>query len=83
MTDEMEVGEKQPETAVVRLVDSHCHIDMAQRCVPPSYKEPLQTEPGRFDAGLTGRRPWISLPASGGKASWACGMSSPYEESRD
>jgi TatD family hydrolase len=30
MADEMGVGEKQPENAVVRLVDSHCHIDMPQ-----------------------------------------------------
>ena len=30
MADEMGVGEKQPENTVVRLVDSHCHIDMPQ-----------------------------------------------------
>lgn len=28
MADEMGVGEKQPEKTAVRLVDSHCHIDM-------------------------------------------------------
>lgn len=30
MADEMGVGEKRPENTVVRLVDSHCHIDMPQ-----------------------------------------------------
>jgi len=30
MADEMGIGEKEPENAVVRLVDSHCHIDMPQ-----------------------------------------------------
>src|SRR5512143_3042010 len=30
MADEMSVVEKQPEETVVRLVDSHCHIDMPQ-----------------------------------------------------
>jgi len=30
MADEMEVGEREPENSVVRLVDSHCHIDMPQ-----------------------------------------------------
>jgi TatD DNase family protein len=30
MADEMGVAEKQPENTVVRVVDSHCHIDMPQ-----------------------------------------------------
>jgi len=30
MADEMGVGEKQPENTVVRLVDSHCHIDFPE-----------------------------------------------------
>src|SRR5262245_56829913 len=30
MADETRVGEKQPENSVVRVVDSHCHIDMPQ-----------------------------------------------------
>jgi TatD DNase family protein len=30
MADEMEVGEREPENPVVRLVDSHCHVDMPQ-----------------------------------------------------
>jgi TatD DNase family protein len=30
MADETGVGEKKPEMTVVRLVDSHCHIDMPQ-----------------------------------------------------
>jgi TatD DNase family protein len=30
MADETRVGEKEPEMTVVRVVDSHCHIDMPQ-----------------------------------------------------
>src|SRR5512134_3842610 len=30
MADQTRVGEEQPENTVVRLVDSHCHLDMPQ-----------------------------------------------------